>query len=103
MPNGHGGIPKYGSPFLLLLVLGVLAFLKRTYDADWTVYAAYPAAVLLGWRLAWHLHLYDVMEYEGAHASREELATARKRYRFGAVLWIVVAVSATFALWRWVL
>ena len=103
MPNGHAGIPKYGSPFLILLVLGVLAFLKRTYDAEWTVYAAYPAAVLLGWRFAWHFHLYDVMEYEGAHATKEKLAEARRRYGVGVVVWIAVAVGATFAVWGRVL
>jgi hypothetical protein len=101
MPNGHGGIPKYGSPFLLFLVLGVLALLKRSYDAEWTVYAAYPAAVLFGWRFAWHFHLYDVMEYDGAHATPEKLAVTRRRYRIGMVAWIAAAVGATFAIWSW--
>ena len=99
MPNGHGGIPRYGSPVLLLLVIAYLAALRATGGGAWTGYAALLAALLLGWRLAWHLWLYDLTEYGGAYADPEEMRAARRRYYLTAAVLAPAGAGLAGLLW----
>lgn len=99
MPNGHGGIPRFGSPVLLSLGVAVLLWLRVSGEAHWTVHAAYAAAGLLAWRFAWHLHLYDAMEYGGANTPPEELRAAKRRYRVTALVLVPLVLLSVHVLW----
>ena len=99
MPNGHGGIPRYGSPvFLSLILLGLLG-LQRSHETRWTLPLAYLVAGLVAWRFAWHLHLYDLMEYDGAYASPAELQAAKRRYRWTMLFLVPAALVGVHVLW----
>lgn len=100
MPNGHGGIPRYGSPVALTLALAVLATLERRFHPTWVGPVAYLVGALIGWRFAWHLTLYPIMEYGGAYASAEEMAAARRRFRGTAILAVPLAVAMVVLIWR---
>jgi hypothetical protein len=52
VPNGHGGIPRFGSPVLLSIGLALLLWLRISGGATWTIAAAYPLACLLAWRFS---------------------------------------------------
>jgi hypothetical protein len=81
VPNGHGGVPRFFSPVLLLLALLVLLWFRIAQSAQWSLYPALFTGALFAWRLAWHLHLYGAMEYGGAYTPPEVLDPAQKRYR----------------------
>ncbi|MBI1746880.1 MAG: hypothetical protein HYR55_09875 [Acidobacteria bacterium] len=87
MPNGHGGIPRFGSPILLLLALLGYMALSRSVDSLWASAPGYLIGALFGWRLSWHIHLYDAMEYEGAYTSEEVKKRTKRRYRMGWLLY----------------
>jgi hypothetical protein len=99
VPNGHGRIPRYGSPLLLLCVLGLLLLSELRYNPTWARPLAGGVAVLFGWRLAWHQFLYPVMDYGGAYRDPEEIASARNRYRIATVVYSTLAVAAVFFGW----
>ncbi|MDH5804726.1 MAG: hypothetical protein OEZ54_06025 [Gemmatimonadota bacterium] len=99
MPNGHGGIPRYGSPILLLVFLLVLLRLEISRDFDWTIFPAYGLAASIAWRFSWHLFLYPLMEYGGSYTSVEALEAATRRYRLLAIVLIPGAVAAVFFFW----
>jgi len=100
MPNGHGGIPRYGSPVALTLLLVMLATVEVRSHAGWVGRAAYVVAALIGWRSAWHLMMYPIMEYGGAYVSDEEMAAARSRFRLAAIVSVPLAVAIVAAIWR---
>ena len=99
MPNGHGGIPRFGSPILLSIGVIVLLWLRISGEAQWTTHVAYVATGLLAWRLAWHLHLYGALEYGGANTPPEQLRAAKQRYRLTALVLIPLALLSVHALW----
>ena len=99
MPNGHGGVPRFGSPVLLLGLLAVVVFGGASDATAWRDWLVYALAGLFGWRFAWHLWMYPVMEYGGAYASEQELATALRRYRIGAVAFAALALAAAYLLY----
>ena len=99
MPNGHGGIPRFWSPVLLSIGILVLLWLRVSREAPWATPVAYVAAALLAWRVAWHLHLYDVMEYGGANTPPEQLRAAVRRYRLTALALVPLALLSVHLLW----
>ena len=99
MPNGHGGIPRFGSPFLVIVMMAVLLRLRFSLDASWTVYPAYVGAAVFGWRFAWHLWMYDLMEYGGSYSSVEELAQSTRRYWLTALVTVPVSLALVYLFW----
>lgn len=99
MPNGHGGIPKYGSPVVLFIVLLILVWLRLARNILWPVLAAYPIVIILGWRLAWHIHMYDATEYGGAYTPKEEIESAKRKYRIGIIVYIFIGLLISSSLW----
>jgi hypothetical protein len=99
MPNGHGGIPRWGSPLLLLVLLSILIWVRLSEQAVWTVYVAYPLAALLAWRFAWHLCLYDVMEYGGGYTSPDKLQKARSLYIKMLLALVPGAILCVYLFW----
>jgi hypothetical protein len=94
MPNGHGGNARFFPVIFFLVVAGGLLAYARNTGADWAVYGGYGLAILIGERFAKSLHLWHVENYDGAYATDEEKAGARKTYRVGAVIYVIVAVAA---------
>lgn len=99
MPNGHGGIPKYGSPVLLSIILALLVWLRITRQTLWPLLAAYPTVIFLGWRLAWHIHMYDAAEYGGAYTPKEEMDSAGRKYRIGTLVYVSLGLLIASVLW----
>ena len=99
MPNGHGGVPIFISPVLLLLTLFVLLWFRIAESAQWSLYLALFAGALFAWRLAWHLHLYGAMEYGGAYTPPEVLDPARRRYRRTLLLLLPAVLIGIYFAW----
>ena len=88
MPNGHGGIPRFGSPILLLILFIVMHVIKEhipLYN-----YLKYALALLIAWRLAWHIAMYPTVAYGGQFTSDEELHAAKKKYGIALAVCVVV-------------
>jgi hypothetical protein len=103
MPNGHGGIPHFGSPILLALIFFAAAFWPLASDASLqsTRFGICLAlAVLVGWRLAYHLHMWRAEEYS-AYMSPEEYRRATRRYAGFAAAYATLSAGAAFALLWW--
>ena len=84
MPNGHGGIPRFGAPLFYAALAAVALAFKITA-------AAAALAAIAGWRLAYHLHFWGVDEYDGAYTDPNAYRRARLRY------WCLGAVYALAA------
>jgi hypothetical protein len=98
MPNGHGGSPFLGAPILLAALFGVLA----AFANGWAVAGlCLLVAGLAGWRLAYHLHLRDADEYDGAYTSPDVYQRAVRRYRIAAPVYAFLAAAAGFAILWW--
>ena len=98
MPNGHGGVPRFGSPVILLLLLGWDLARRPTFGFAWAWMLPYALAALLGWRLAWHIHMWDATEYGGAMTSTDKMSAAERRYLLGTLLYAPAAVGLVY-LW----
>lgn len=99
MPNGHGGIPKYGSPILLLIGYVILAWHYLAKDHTWAIYVAYLVSILFGWRLSYHMHMYDAMEYGGAFSSEEKLKVSTVKYKKYSIIFIMMGIFITTMIW----
>jgi hypothetical protein len=101
MPNGHGGYPFLGGPVLFAILFAAFAAFP-VKDIGWTWVAACLAfAALAGWRLAYHLHMRDADEYDGAYTSRDEYRRAARRYRIAAAIYAVLAAAAGYGILWW--
>jgi hypothetical protein len=58
-------------------------------------------AALAGWRLAYHLHMWDADEYGGAYTPPDEYRRARRRYRALAGVYVAGAAGIGLAIVRW--
>lgn len=96
MPNGHGGIPRLGSPVLMMLgaVLSVWWFREKPHTVPMIL--AYGFGCAVAWRLAFHLTMWHVSEYGGHYVSDDEKRTARRRYIPLTVLLILAAVAVVY-------
>jgi hypothetical protein len=104
MPNGHGGYPFLGAPVLCAILFAVLAWLPLG-SAGWLAWLRVALclllAALIGWRLAYHLHLRHSDDYGGAYTAPERYRRAMLRYRVLALLYAVITSGAGFAILRW--
>lgn len=97
MPNGHGGMPRFGSALFLLAILLVLyAYHLKAPDVAWLHWLGYPFAAAFGWRFAHGLHLWKVTEYDGAYSSEEAINRAVNLYLIGSVAYAIVAMVAWY-------
>jgi hypothetical protein len=92
MPNGHGGHVRFFTVILLLIVAGGLLVYARKTDEALAVYGGYALAILIGERIAHHVHRWKSEEYDGAYYSDAEKAGARKLYIICAILYAIGAV-----------
>lgn len=98
MPNGHGGVPRFGSTLLLLVVLMLVYAYSRKDGMDWLAYGGYLLAAALGWRIAHGLHLWKVTEYDGAYTTDDAINLALGKYLAGSVVYAVAAMAAWYFL-----
>lgn len=95
MPNGHGGVPHYGAP-LYLLILWIAVLLNHRHEPrDWVLAVACILAALFGWRLSWHLHMWDAEEYGGAYFTEEGVRLARRKHLAGSLVYAALALGVT--------
>lgn len=91
MPNGHGGVPRFGAPILLWGLGSVL------YLSEWLANTAYYRPVLLGlaagfaWKLAEHTHYWHVLQYGGSRVTPEEATQARVKMVVGSLVYAMIA------------
>jgi hypothetical protein len=79
VPNGHGGVPRFGGPIFYAVLAGAALAFKL-------VPAAAVLAAIAGWRLGYHLHFWAADEYTGAYTDPSAYRRARLRYWcFGAL------------------
>ena len=90
MPNGHGGIPRFGGP----IFYAILAALAVAFDM---MAAAAVLAAIAGWRLAYHLHFWGADEYGGAYTDADGYRRARLRYWCLGALYALAAAATVFA------
>ena len=98
MPNGHGGVPRYGSAVMMLVVLLLAYAYYRKEGWAWLAYAGYILAAALGWRFAHGLHLWKVTEYDGAYTTDDSLNLALGKYVIGSVAY----AAAAMAIWYFI-
>ena len=99
MPNGHGGIPRWGSAFFLAVLCGVFLLNAFQTGAGWTRPAGAAAAALFAWRLSWHFWIYPLEEYGGAYASEEGIRAGKTLHWL--TTGVLAPVSGGLAWWLW--
>ena len=100
MPNGHGGYPWMGGPFLLLVLF--LAVLFLPIDPESSLSGAREIAGIVigaffGCGVAYHLHMRHADAYDGAYTNSDTRKRARTRYLVACVVY--GAVGAWLAHW----
>jgi hypothetical protein len=98
MPNGHGGYMRFGAPLLIWVIMVVVFVSDNLSAAGWYRPLLLTLSLLLGWKLALHIHMWHTLEYGGAYVSREEHASAQKKFAVGAVCYSVVGFGAVWLL-----
>ena len=97
MPNGHGGMPRFGSALFLLVFLIILyVYCLKAPGVAWLPWIGYPFAAAFGWRFAHGLHMRKVTEYDGAYTSDDAWTTAFMKYIAGSVVYGIAAMAAWY-------
>lgn len=99
MPNGHGGVVRWGAPVFWGVLFALFLLNGARTGATWTRWAGTGAAALFAWRLSWHFWLYPLMEYGGAYASEEGLQAGRTLHRITTA--VLVPLCGGLAWWLW--
>ena len=90
MPNGHGGIMRYGAPVIIFIIMLVVFFNEDMSATKWYRPTLLALSVLFGWKLSLHLHMWRALEYGGAYINEVELRRARIRFVTGVVCYSVI-------------
>ena len=102
MPNGHGGVPFLGAPVFLGVLFAVFASLPDIARFGWAyVGLCLGLAAAAGWRLAYHLHMREADEYDGAYTAPDAYQRAARRYWIAAPIYAVLAAAGGFAILWW--
>jgi len=102
MPNGHGGVPFLGAPIFFAVMFAVFASLPFEAPLGWAwVALCLMLAALVGWRLAYHLHMRDADEYGGAYTAPDVYRRAARRYRILATVYTMLATAVGFCILWW--
>ena len=102
MPNGHGGVPFLGAPIVLSIMFTVFAVLPYKERFGWVwVAVCLLLAALVGWRLAYHLHMWNADEYGGAYSPPEVYRRVTRRYRLLAVVYACLTTTLGLGILWW--
>lgn len=103
MPNGHGGVPFLGAPIFFAVMFATFAWLPLKAKLGWVwVAICLMFAALVGWRLAYSLHMWDADEYGGAYTESDVYRRAVWRYRVLSVVYTVLTVAVGFRILWWI-
>lgn len=102
MPNGHGGVPFFGTPIIFAVMFAIFAGLPLKTRLGWAwVAICLVLAALVGWRLAYDLHMRDADEYGGAYTPPDVYRRAARRYWCLAVAYAVLTTTVGFGILWW--
>jgi hypothetical protein len=102
MPNGHGGVPFLGAPIVFAIMFATCAGLPPKAQFGWAwVGICLVLAALVGWRLAYDLHMRDADEYGGAYTRPDVYRRAAQRYWILTVVYTVLTTTVGFAILWW--
>ena len=96
MPNGHGGIPYLGAPVLLAIFTSLFVWWYRASASMIPHVLVYLFSALFGWRLAFHLTMWKVMEYGGGYTSDKRMAKAKRKYLAAVVVLIPLSLAGGY-------
>lgn len=98
MPNGHSGIPRFGSVVLIAMVIALLIWWERSTSYILPRVIVYIGAGIFGWRLAFHLTMWNVTEYNGNYASGNQKKEAKRKYIVTTIVLIPITVFIIYFL-----
>lgn len=98
MPNGHSGIPQFGSVVLIAMVIALLIWWERSTAFILPRVLSLIGAGIFGWRLAFHLTMWNVTEYNGNYASGNQIKNARRRYLAARLVLVPLTVLGVYLL-----
>jgi hypothetical protein len=102
MPNGHGGKPRFLTPFLMAVAFVVVVRAPSTIGPRWIwLLILGVLAGLFGWRLAYDLHMRHADEYSGAYTSADERQQAQSHYRVRAVIYAIISLALACVIMWW--
>jgi hypothetical protein len=102
MPNGHGGVPFLGGPIVLAILFTCFVSLPLKARLGWAwVAICLIFAALVGWRLAYDLHMRDADAYGGAYTRPEIYRRAARRYWALAPIYAILATTLGFCILWW--
>ena len=102
MPNGHGGVPFLSGPIFFAVMFAAFAGLPLKARLGWAwVAICLVLAALVGWRLAYNLHMRDADEYGGGYTPLDVYRRAVRRYRVLAVMYTVLTTAVGFGILWW--
>ena len=102
MPNGHGGVPFLALPIMLIVIFVTVVALPVGPRFGWAwVGVCLLLAALIGWRLAYDLHMRDADEYGGAYTPADVYRRAVLRYRSLVVIYVAVTAGLGFWILWW--
>jgi hypothetical protein len=102
MPNGHGGVPFLGAPILFAVMFATFVGLPLKDRLGWAwVGICLVLAALVGWRLAYNLHMRDADEYGGGYTPPAVYRQAARRYRVLAVVYTVLTTTMGLGILWW--
>jgi hypothetical protein len=102
MPNGHGGTPFLATPIMFAVLFAIFAGLPLKARLGWAwVAICLVLAALVGWRLAYDLHMRDADEYGGAYTPADDYRRAARRYRVLAVVYAALTTALGFGILWW--
>jgi hypothetical protein len=102
MPNGHGGAPHLGAPIIFAVMFAIIAGLPLKARFGWSwIAVCLVLAALVGWRLAYHLHMRDADEYGGAYTPADAYRRAARRYRILAMVYAVLTTALGLGILWW--
>jgi len=96
MPNGHGGIPRFGAPLFIFLMTFLLIWWERSTAFILPLVLSLIGAGIFGWRLAFHLTMWNVTEYDGNYASADQTKNARRKYLAAKLVLVPLAVFVVY-------
>lgn len=100
MPNGHGGIVRFGSPALIVIIMLAVFFNDTLAATPWYRPLLFSLSVLFGWKFSLHLHMWRSLEYGGALLDEEAHRRARVRFGVGVLCYSAVSAAAVWLLTR---
>jgi len=96
MPNGHGGIPRFGSPVLIFLVTFLFVWWARSTASVLPQVLSVIGAGIFGWRLAFHMTMWGALEYDGRYSFKQQIKNSKRNYFIARLLLMPLAILLAY-------